>query len=61
MFSALIFAAGPERVPYVRALAAATGQLQVLREFSSVPSAYELARLINTVDPDIVLMWLYDH
>jgi MinD-like ATPase involved in chromosome partitioning or flagellar assembly/CheY-like chemotaxis protein len=56
MFSALIFAAGPERVPYVRALAAATGQLQVLREFSSVPSAYELARLINTVDPDIVLM-----
>jgi pilus assembly protein CpaE len=56
MFSALIFAAGPERSPYIRALAAATGQLQVLREFSVVPGAYELARMINTMDPDIVLL-----
>lgn len=56
MFSALIFAAGPDRVPYVRALAAATGQLQVLREFTAIPGTYELARLINTMEPDIALL-----
>lgn len=37
-------------------MVAATGQLQVLREFTSEPSPYELSRMLNTLSPDVILI-----
>ncbi|WP_321474883.1 AAA family ATPase [uncultured Paludibaculum sp.] len=56
MFTTVIIQASPERSPYIRALSADTGLLQLVREFPSVPGHYELTRIVNASAPDLVLI-----
>lgn len=56
MFNTAIIHARPEKAPLLRAMAAATGQLQLLREFTSAPNAYEFSRMLNSMSPEIVLI-----
>lgn len=56
MFTTVIIQASPERAPYVRALAADTGLLQLVREFPSVPTPYEVTRLVHASAPDVILI-----
>lgn len=56
MFTTVIIQASPERAPYVRAIAADTGLLQLVREFPSLPSPYEITRMVHASAPDLVLI-----
>lgn len=56
MFTTTIIQASPERSPYVRALAADTGLLQLVREYPSVPNPYEITRMINSSAPEVIIL-----
>ena len=56
MFNALVIHSAPDRAPLLRALVADTGQLLVMREYLTVPSSYELSRILNSLGPDIVVL-----
>ena len=56
MFNALVIHSAPDRAPFLRALVADTGQLSVMREYLSIPSSYELSRILNSLGPDIVVL-----
>lgn len=56
MFNALVIHSSADRAPLLRALVADTGQLLVMREYLSVPSSYELSRIMNSLGPDIVVL-----
>ncbi len=56
MFTSVIIQASPERSPYIRALAADTGLLQLVREYPSVPAPYELSRIVHASAPELILI-----
>lgn len=56
MFNTVVIHADPDRAAVLRAMVAATGQLQLLREMMDIPSPYELARVLNSMSPDVVLI-----
>lgn len=56
MFDTIVIHASPDKAAVLRALAAASGDLQILRELTTLPGAYELSRLLNTLSPDLVLI-----
>ena len=56
MFSALVILGSPEAAPLVRSMIAATGQIMVMRELPAPPGNYELARLLNSLCPDLVIL-----
>lgn len=56
MFNALVILGNPETAPMARAAAAATGLVNVMRELHAAPGRYELARLLNALVPDLVLI-----
>lgn len=56
MFTTVLIQASPERAPYVRAIAADTGLLQLVREFPGVPTPYEVTRIVHASAPDLILI-----
>ncbi len=56
MFNTVVIHSSPDKAALLRAMVAATGQLQILREFTNVPSPYEMARVLNAMAPDVVLI-----
>lgn len=56
MFTAIVIGADSDRAGILRELALRTGQLLVLRELAGYPSSYELARLLNTREPEVVIL-----
>lgn len=56
MFHAVVILAGAEAAPLLRSLIAATGQVTVMRELPALPGDYELARLLNSLLPDLVFV-----
>lgn len=56
MFNAVVILGGPESAPLVRSLVAATGQVTVMRELPAPPGDYELARILNSLLPDLVFL-----
>ncbi|HEY3439912.1 MAG TPA: hypothetical protein VGK29_04140 [Paludibaculum sp.] len=56
MFNTVVIHGSPEKAAVLRAMAAATGQLQILRELMGAPSTYDLARMLNALSPDVVLI-----
>ena len=56
VYNTVVIHADPDRAAVLRAMVAATGQLQILREVMGLPSPYELARVLNTMSPDVVLI-----
>ena len=56
MFHTIVIHSSPDDAPVLRALAAATGLVQVVRELPAPPGNYELSRLLNTLAPSLVLI-----
>lgn len=56
VFNAVVILGSAESAPLTRALIAATGQVTVLRELPAPPSSYELARVLNSLLPDLVFL-----
>lgn len=56
MFNAVLLGADRERARLFRVLAMASGQVVPLRESDYLPESYALIRLINTADPDLVIL-----
>ncbi len=56
MFHAILIQAGTDAAPLLRSLVAATGQVTVMRELPALPGDYELARLLNSLLPDLVFV-----
>jgi MinD-like ATPase involved in chromosome partitioning or flagellar assembly len=56
MFQAVVIQASPDEAPLLRAMATATGLVSVIREVPAPPGGYELARLLNSTAPDLVLI-----
>ncbi|MGJ5818206.1 AAA family ATPase [Paludibaculum fermentans] len=56
MFTTVIIQASPERSPYIRALAADTGLLHLVREYPTVPAPYELTRIVHASAPEVILI-----
>lgn len=56
MFQAIVIQASPGEAPLLRAMAAATGLVSVMRELPAPPGSYELSRLLNSVAPALVLI-----
>ncbi|MBL0160747.1 MAG: hypothetical protein IPP47_27230 [Bryobacterales bacterium] len=56
MFNTVVIHGSPEKAAVLRAMAAATGQLQILRELMGAPSPYDLARMLNAMSPEVVLI-----
>lgn len=51
MFHAIVIHSSAQDAPLLRALVAATGILDVVRELTAPPGVYEFSRLLNTVAP----------
>jgi pilus assembly protein CpaE len=56
VFNALVILANPETAPMARAVVAASGLVNIVRELQAAPGRYELGRLLNTLAPDLVLI-----
>ena len=56
MFNTVVIHADSDKAAMLRAMVAASGQLQLLREMTGVPSPYELSRMLNSMSPDVVLI-----
>lgn len=56
MFNAVVILGSDESAPLIRSLIAATGQVTVMRELPAPPGDYELARLVNSLLPDLVFV-----
>ncbi len=56
MFNAVVIASNPSRCQSVRNAAAETGKVVVLRELEDYPTGPALARLLNTTEPDLLLL-----
>jgi pilus assembly protein CpaE len=56
MFNTVVVHSSPDKAAVLRAMVAATGQMQILRDFTSVPSPYEMIRVLNAMAPDVVLI-----
>ena len=56
MFNAVVILAGAEAAPRLRSLIAATGQVTVMRELPALVGDYEMARLLNSLLPDLVFV-----
>lgn len=56
MFSAVIICATKERGRLLHSLVVDSGELEILRELDSIPSTFELHRLLNCVEPDLFLI-----
>lgn len=56
MFQAVVIQACPDESSLLRAMAAATGLVSVLRELPAPPGVYELSRLLNSASPALVLI-----
>lgn len=54
MFSCVLISADSTRASYMRMLAASTGQLTIVREYTQLPGNYEFSRVLHAVIPDIV-------
>lgn len=56
MFNAVVILGNAESAPLIRSLIAATGQVTVMREMPAPPGDYELARIVNSLLPDLVFL-----
>lgn len=56
MFNAVVILGNAESAPLVRSLIAATGQVTIMREAPAPPGDYELARIINSLLPDLIFI-----
>lgn len=56
MFNAVVILGSAESAPVVRSLIAATAQVTVIRELTAPPGDYELARIVNSVLPDLIFI-----
>lgn len=56
MFHAIVIHASHQDAPLLRALVAAAGLIDVVRELPAPPGPYELSRLLNTLAPALVLL-----
>lgn len=56
MFNAVVILGNAESAPLIRSLIAATGQVTIMREVAAPPGDYELARLVNSLLPDLIFI-----
>jgi len=56
MFNAVVILGSAESAPLVRSLVAGTGLVTVMRELSAPPGDYELARILNSLQPDLLFI-----
>lgn len=56
MFHAVVILGRAESAALIRSVIAATGQVTVMRELPAPPGDYELARLLNSLLPDLVFI-----
>jgi Flp pilus assembly CpaE family ATPase len=56
VFNAVVILGSAESAPRTRSLVAATGQVTVMRELPAPPGDYELARILNSLLPDLVFL-----
>lgn len=56
MFTAVVILGSAESAPLMRSLVAATGHVTVMRELPAPPGDYELARIVNSLLPDLVFL-----
>lgn len=56
MFHAVVILGRAESALLIRSVIAATGQVTVMRELPAPPGGYELARLLNSLLPDLVFI-----
>jgi Flp pilus assembly CpaE family ATPase len=56
MFNAVVILGSAESAPLIRSLLAATGQVTVMRELPAPPGRYELARIVNSLLPDLIFI-----
>jgi len=56
MFSCVLISADGSRASYMRMLAASTGQLTIVREYTQLPGNYEFSRVLHAIIPDVVVV-----
>lgn len=56
MFNAVVILGSAESAPLVRSLVAGTGLVTVMRELPAPPGDYELARILNSLQPDLLFI-----
>lgn len=60
LFTAVVIAADDIRLHHLQNVVLAWGQLEVFRAFGGYPPAFEVARLLSTIHPEVVLLDLND-
>ncbi|MFZ5927288.1 MAG: AAA family ATPase [Acidobacteriota bacterium] len=56
MFNAVVILGNAESAPLIRSLIAATEEVTIMREVSAPPGDYELARIVNSLLPDLIFI-----